>query len=117
MRVLLACERSAGHIFPALMFAKKLSKDSSAIYFFITSTYLKKYIEDKGFKVVGKSFAWRNLIIEGLWRPLEALYLIVKLRPSKVIGFGGRDSFFLLLFSSLLFIGSFVSYIEQDLYE
>ncbi len=104
MRVLLACERSAGHIFPAFCFARKLDKEGSEVYFFITSNFLKKYIEEKGFKVAGQSFAHRNIIIESLWRLLEAVYLILKLKPNKVIGFGGRDSFFLILFSSLLFL-------------
>ena len=104
MKVLLVCERSAGHIFPALMFAKRLSKEPNQIYFFLTAASLKKYVEDKGFTVIGKSLPFRNLIVEGVFRFFEALYIIFKLRPKKVIGFGGRDSFFLLLFSSFLFL-------------
>ncbi len=101
MKVLLACERSAGHIFPALALGEKIEKKSN-IYFFATSPFLKKYIEKQGFNCFGKSLVFRNLIIEGTWRLFESIYLILKLRPEKVIGFGGRDSFFLVLFSSLL---------------
>lgn len=112
MKILLACERSAGHIFPALCFARKLlgtksnlsQASAEAVYFFITSAFLKSYIEKEGFKVVGRALRFRNLFIEGIFRPLEALYLILTLRPDRVIGFGGRDSFFLVLFSALLLI-------------
>jgi len=101
MKVLLVCERSAGHIFPALSFGAKISKEAT-VYFFATSSSLKKYIEREGFVCLGKSFPFRCLITEGILRFFEALYLILKIRPNKVIGFGGRDSFFLVLLSSLL---------------
>ena len=111
MRVLLVCERSGGHIFPALAFGKKIRKSglepadrNTEVYFFATSPFLKKYIEKESFAVFGKSFSSRNLVREGFWRFFEALYLLFKLKPDKVIGFGGRDSFFLILFSSLLFL-------------
>ena len=101
MKILFVCERSAGHIFPALSIAAKIPKGSN-IYFFATSAFLKDYIKKEGFACLGKSLPIRNLLIEVLWRLFEALYLILKLRPKKVIGFGGRDSFFLVFFSSLL---------------
>ena len=101
MKILFVCERSAGHIFPALSLAAKMSKEDT-VYFFATSNFLKGYIEKEGFTCIGKSFSFRCLITESIWRLFEALYLILKIRPKKVIGFGGRDSFFLVLFSSLL---------------
>lgn len=107
MKILLVCERSAGHIFPALTVGEKIGKKSN-IYFFATSDFLKKYIERQGFNCFGKSLTFRNLIIEGIWRLFEAIYLILRLRPKKVIGFGGRDSFFLVLFSSLLRIKTII---------
>ena len=110
MRILLACERSAGHVFPALCFARKFQKefkqeipgDKANIWFFATAGFLKKYIQDSGFFTIGKSFGSRNIILEGFWRFIEAIYIITRFRPNKVIGFGGRDSFFLVLLSSLL---------------
>jgi len=112
MKVLLACDRSAGHIFPALSIGEKIKKeiDDSAddkytnnkVCFFATASFLKRYVEDSGFIVIGKSFSNRNLFIEGFWRLFEALYIIITFRPDKVIGFGGRDSFFLVFFSALL---------------
>ena len=110
MKILLVCERSGGHIFPALAFAKKIQKDLSAkglkpkIYFFVTSSFLKRYIKKEGFIVLGRSFALRNLFTESIWRFFEALFILFWLRPNKVIGFGGRDSFFLVLLSSFFFL-------------
>lgn len=109
MKILLACERSGGHIFPALCFGKKIlqrfkqkgQKDIQVI-FFITSNYLKQYVKKEGFEVIGTSVNSRSLIVELFWRFWEALYIIIKQRPNKIIGFGGRDSFFLILFNSLL---------------
>jgi len=110
MKILLACERSGGHIFPAITFAKKIEKDLLAkglkpkIYFFATSYFLKGYIEKEGFIVLGRSFTLRNLFTESIWRFFEALFILFWLRPDKVIGFGGRDSFFLVLLSSCFFL-------------
>jgi UDP-N-acetylglucosamine--N-acetylmuramyl-(pentapeptide) pyrophosphoryl-undecaprenol N-acetylglucosamine transferase len=113
--VLLACERSAGHIFPALSVAWALKEEESSLkdaslYIFATSAKLKQYIEDEGFKVLGRSFSFRNIVVESLWRFFEAIYLIIRFRPQLVIGFGGRDSLFLVLLSA-------VSGIKTAIYE
>ena len=105
--VLFACERSAGHIFPALALAGKLKNQDnnffeSRIFLFATNERLKSYASQEGFSVVGKSFKRRNLIFESLWRGFEALFLIIRIRPRLVIGFGGRDSFFIVFFSALI---------------
>jgi len=105
MKTLLVCERSAGHIFPALAFAECLIQQRKCriydIYFFATSPFLAEYIKKKNFTVVGKGLKSRNILIEGFFRFFESLYIIIKIRPERVIGFGGRDSFFLVLFSSI----------------
>ncbi|MCM8786731.1 MAG: UDP-N-acetylglucosamine--N-acetylmuramyl-(pentapeptide) pyrophosphoryl-undecaprenol N-acetylglucosamine transferase [Candidatus Omnitrophica bacterium] len=102
MKVLLVCERSGGHVFPALVLAKKIRKNTSDIvYFFATSTSFKKIIKTEGFKVYGKSFRKRNLMLEGFYRFFEAIFLICKINPKRIIGFGGRDSFFLIVLGFL----------------
>lgn len=114
MRILFACERSAGHIFPALSIAKKMQsagsqetvKSNNQIYFFVSSKLLKKYVKAEGFAVLGRHFAFRCLPLELAWRFFESIYIIFKVRPQRVIGFGGRDSFFLILLSSLFFINT-----------
>jgi len=102
MRVLLACDRSGGHIFPALCYGKNSRKDQ--VCFFATSTYFKSLLEENNFKVIGTSFRFRNIALEGFFRFWEALYFIFKLRPKKVIGFGGRDTFFLIIWSRIFLI-------------
>lgn len=106
MKVLLVCDRSGGHIFPALALAKSLQagllRGSARIVFFATSPALKEYVVKEGFEVCGKAFSQRNLFIELIYRPMEALRLIAKIRPDKVVGFGGRDSIFLMLLAWLL---------------
>ncbi len=109
MNILLACERSAGHVFPALSIASALAgniprkeePEAPARYLFITAPDFNKYLEDKTIRIVGRPFLFRNILLEGVWRFFEALYLIIKLKPGKVIGFGGRDSFFIVLLSCL----------------
>jgi UDP-N-acetylglucosamine--N-acetylmuramyl-(pentapeptide) pyrophosphoryl-undecaprenol N-acetylglucosamine transferase len=120
MKVLLVCDRSGGHIFPAVAVAKKFREKSTKISqdlpgketiayedevsFFVTSQFLRDYLEKEGFLVYGRFFKRRNLIMEMFYRFFEAVILLFRLRPQKIIGFGGRDSFFLLLFGSLLFL-------------
>lgn len=109
--VLLACDRSGGHIFPALALAKELrkrQKDNVRICFFATSASLKCYCVEEGFPVLGKTFSSRNLLYEGFFRFVEAFYVIIKVRPRSIVGFGGRDSFFLIFFGSLFFIETLI---------
>lgn len=112
MRVLFACERSAGHIFPALSIANKLKADTQSgrreIYFFLSSRFLKPYVQSQGYPTFGRYFPFRCLAVEGIWRLFEAIYIILKVRPQRVIGFGGRDSFFLILLSALVSIETIV---------
>jgi len=106
MRILFVCDRSAGHIFPALAMARAANEQnkSDKVYFFATSSSLKEHLTKEGFKVFGKCFSARNIVIEVFYRFFEALYLIFRIKPHKLIGFGGRDSFFLILLGSLFFL-------------
>ena len=104
MNILLACERSGGHIFPALVFGKKLRARYGAdalIQFFITSDFLKDYLVKESFPVIGKSFKSRFLLFELIYRFFESIAILVKFRPHKVFGFGGRDSFFMILLAPI----------------
>ena len=105
MRILFVCDRSAGHIFPAIAMAERIKqkKNGDKVYFFATSFSLKEHLIKEGFVVYGKCFSARNIIIEMVYRFFEALRLIFLVRPNRLIGFGGRDSFFLVLVGSFLF--------------
>ena len=105
MKILLACERSGGHIFPALVVGKRLRAKYGAgakIDFFITSDSFRSSVTKEGFDVFGKSFKKRHILIEMPWRFFESLYLLLRLRPGVVMGFGGRDTIFLVLFAGIL---------------
>jgi UDP-N-acetylglucosamine--N-acetylmuramyl-(pentapeptide) pyrophosphoryl-undecaprenol N-acetylglucosamine transferase len=102
--VLLVCERSAGHIFPALSVGAALKKggigqNDVTVCIYATAAALQKHISDEGFLVLGKCFSSRNIIVESLWRFFEAFYILLKTSPKLVVGFGGRDTLFLVIFS------------------
>lgn len=98
-RILLASERSAGHVYPALAFGSKIreNQEQRKIFYFTSSKFFKNYIEKNQETVFGLTFRFRNLLLEFSWRFFEAAYILFRVRPHLVIGFGGRDSFFLVL--------------------
>ncbi|OPX30712.1 MAG: hypothetical protein B1H08_00930 [Candidatus Omnitrophica bacterium 4484_171] len=102
MRIILACDRSAGHILPAKCLASCLKGDN--IYFFAPSYYFKPLLKKEGWKVFGTSLKLRNIVFESIFRFWEAIYIICRLRPHRVAGFGGRDAFFIILWARLLHI-------------
>ncbi len=109
-RILLVSERSGGHVYPALAVGEKIGRNipGNEIFFFTSSSFFKKHIKSKGYPVFGTAFSFRNIFIEFFWRAWEALYILLKVRPALVIGFGGRDSFCLTLFSCLLAKKTFI---------
>ncbi|MEM7816579.1 MAG: UDP-N-acetylglucosamine--N-acetylmuramyl-(pentapeptide) pyrophosphoryl-undecaprenol N-acetylglucosamine transferase [Candidatus Aenigmatarchaeota archaeon] len=115
-KILIVCERSAGHIFPALTIGKKI-KDTKEhkVYFFATSKFLKEFLIKENFLVYGRVFSFRNLLLELSYRFFEALYLLFKIRPAKIIGFGGRDSFFLIFLGALFFIDTSIYELNVNL--
>ena len=106
MRILLACDRSGGHIFPALSLAEFYSRDR--VHFFAPSIYFKPLLKKKSFIVYGRPLNLRNILLEGFFRFFEALFILLKSKPEKIIGFGGRDTFFLILLGKLLFIDTYL---------
>ncbi|MFO8053278.1 MAG: UDP-N-acetylglucosamine--N-acetylmuramyl-(pentapeptide) pyrophosphoryl-undecaprenol N-acetylglucosamine transferase [Candidatus Omnitrophota bacterium] len=105
MKILLVSERSAGHVYPALAIGKRIKEynsDRNKIFFFTSSKFFKRYIKNKGYPVLGLTFRSRNILIEPFCRFIESIYILITVSPDKVIGFGGRDSLFLVLFSSIL---------------
>ncbi len=102
-KTLLVSERSAGHVYPALAIAEKiiLENPNNDLFFFTSSKIFKKHIKKNGYTVFGLTFSFRNIFIEFSWRVIESVYIILKIRPNQIIGFGGRDSIFLVLFGSI----------------
>ncbi|MCF7869548.1 MAG: UDP-N-acetylglucosamine--N-acetylmuramyl-(pentapeptide) pyrophosphoryl-undecaprenol N-acetylglucosamine transferase [Candidatus Omnitrophica bacterium] len=105
MKVLLVSERSAGHVYPALAIGEKIKESNlidAKIVFFTSSRFFKKYIKNKGYSVLGLTFQFRNIFVEFFCRFIESIYILIKVFPDIVIGFGGRDSLFLVLFARML---------------
>jgi UDP-N-acetylglucosamine--N-acetylmuramyl-(pentapeptide) pyrophosphoryl-undecaprenol N-acetylglucosamine transferase len=105
MKVLLVSERSAGHVYPALAIGEKIKEANlagSEIIFFTSSSFFKKYIKNKGYPVLGLTFKFRSIFVEFFCRLIESIYILIKVFPDMVIGFGGRDSLFLVLFARVL---------------
>ena len=98
-KVLLISEYSGGHFFPAYTLACYLSKKTS-VYLFVPSLFLKNMFFTEEFKIIGKQKEKREKG-ELFYRFLEALRIILKIKPDAVIGFGGRVSFPFILLSSL----------------
>ncbi len=104
MRVILAADRSAGHILPALILARYLNVEEE-VYLFLTSSYFKQKLSGKvHFILLGKELHFRNIFLELFYRFGEAIFLLLKVRPKKIVGFGGRGSFFLVVLGSLFFL-------------
>ena len=79
MKILLACDRSRGHLYPALDFARYL-KEEHLKYKVIFHGLKKKdraYLERQGFKCLGLDLGFRNIFIEALIRFFEALFLLI----------------------------------------
>lgn len=114
MKVLFVCERSGGHTFPAQAIAEKMREKYPGIdiYFFASASFLQDYLRHEGFVVLGRVFKSRFLLAEAAWRLVESIYILTTLNPDKVYGFGGRDSFFLLLFAA--FIGKDTAVYEPN---
>jgi UDP-N-acetylglucosamine--N-acetylmuramyl-(pentapeptide) pyrophosphoryl-undecaprenol N-acetylglucosamine transferase len=102
-KILLVADGSAGHIFPATSIIETL-KDSASLYLFTTSSYFKRLLKDRNITLIGQEFLWKNTFLEMFYRFWEAIWLLLKIKPDRIIGFGGKGSFFLVLLGSLFFI-------------
>ena len=103
MRILLACDRSKGHSYPALVLARHIKKyhQEYSVVFYGLKKRDRRVLEQEGFRCFGLDIGRRHIIIEGIWLFFESLALCLVIRPKKVVGFGGRNSFFALIVSSL----------------
>lgn len=101
-KVLLVTDKSGGHILPALTLVPFLNNDYK-VYFFTTSPFFKDKLDKEKVPVIGRTLASPAMPLEMVYRFGEAVYIILRYRPEKIIGFGGRASFWLMILGSLLF--------------
>jgi len=109
MRILLACDRSRGHLYPALVLARHIREnypEYEAVFYGLKKED-RNYLRKEGFMCFGRDLVFRNIILESALRFVEALLLIPAIRPGKVLGFGGRSSFLIILICSF-FVPTFL---------
>lgn len=106
MTILLACDRTGGHVYPAEILADYVKQNKipepKVIFYGLRSSEAQR-IRDKGYVVCGLEIKRRNILLEALVRFFELVYLVIRYRPARVVGFGGRTGF-LLLFVCSFFI-------------
>lgn len=56
----------------------------------------------QGFTVWGKAFRRRWVALEMAWRFFESFWIMARVRPRRVVGFGGRDSLCLVALAAVL---------------
>lgn len=102
MKLLLACDKTFGHVAPALAVADFLKPADT--YIFLPQVRFRKLAQDRGLSVVGRALRFKGklAIIGYFWRFFESFYLLTRIRPVKIIGFGGRETFFLIIAAKLL---------------
>ncbi len=110
MRILLACDRSKGHFYPALNLARVIKSEYPGfkIIFCGTKSEESSILRKEGFIRCGIDLMFRNIFLEAVLRFAEALLIIICLHPQRVIGFGGRNSFFIVILSKLFFVPVFL---------
>jgi len=111
MKIVIATGGSGGHLFPALKLAHELRKDYHTIHFLGSFSLGREQIEKEGFsfdelQVRGLKFSslMEFLRTIGLFikASCSATYLLKKINPDVVVGFGGYGSFSTVLAAVLL---------------
>ncbi|MFH1655110.1 MAG: undecaprenyldiphospho-muramoylpentapeptide beta-N-acetylglucosaminyltransferase [Candidatus Omnitrophota bacterium] len=103
MKILIASSGSGGHVFPALALAEelKVKKRSEVIFLQTNRKETDKLIKDKGFNLVASNLdkisfhSFKNGFISTfklLAAAIHSLKIILRIKPSVVVGFGGYHS-------------------------
>jgi len=102
MNVVLGVDFSGGHLYPALTFAKALKQSRPRLNVLFTGANRsqEEVIKGAGFISIGFKVQFRQILLESFLRFFEAIYILLRFSPSRVYGFGGRNSFFLILIAS-----------------
>ena len=118
MKVLIASGGSGGHIFPAVSLAKELEKDNIEIIFVASRRRLdRNVLENATYKKIFLSanpmpykFSWRVFIflVKLFLDSVYALYLLLKVRPDIVIGFGGYTAGSIVLLATAMNIKTII---------
>lgn len=109
MRIAISCSGSGGHIFPALSLAERLKKerqDLEVIFFLpknrLTSSIFESQVFEVEFSSVKRSIPY---LVKSFFK---SLHLLRSFKPQVVIGFGGYETFSLLLEAKILGISTLI---------
>ena len=104
MTIVLACDRTGGHVYPAKILAEYIHKEypQVRVMFYGLRTAEADLLRDAGFETFGSELAYKNVMFEAIVRLFEALYILAVVRPGRVVGFGGRCGVPLMVLASLM---------------
>jgi|GEM_PF-1230996 len=93
-RILLGCDKTRGHLNPALCLARALRKRyiSSGIYFYPVNRQWESLLAQEGFSYTGRRINALHGPLEAVMRILEAFKILFSIRPRYAVGYGGRRS-------------------------
>ncbi len=102
MRILLVTDRSAGHLFPALSLAAQIEAQGDQVMVFTTAGYLAECFLPNIRCISGRDTRGKPFFYEFLVRAGEAVRVLVRFKPRKIIGFGGRGSFWFIILGVIM---------------
>jgi UDP-N-acetylglucosamine--N-acetylmuramyl-(pentapeptide) pyrophosphoryl-undecaprenol N-acetylglucosamine transferase len=110
MRILLSCDKTKGHFFPAFNLAFYLRQNFSSCRICFQGLKREDVLvaRKQKFENLGLDIRFRSLFLEGFIRFIEAVLILLFFRPQRVVGFGGRNSFFIILVCRIFFIPVFI---------
>lgn len=93
-RILLGCDKTRGHLNPALCFARalKTKQPPENIYFYPITPQWEALLSREGFSYTGQRINMLRGPLETILRLAEALRIVFSVRPRYAIGYGGRRS-------------------------
>ncbi len=100
--VVLGCDRSGGHFYPALALAQELKSEGqyNRIVFYGAGREFGDIVKEEGFVWCGRDFGFRFMPLEIIVRFFNSLAVLIKYKPGLIVGFGGRNSFWLVVLGS-----------------
>jgi UDP-N-acetylglucosamine--N-acetylmuramyl-(pentapeptide) pyrophosphoryl-undecaprenol N-acetylglucosamine transferase len=105
-KIIISAGGTGGHIFPATALQEELQKQGYEIFFFTDDRFKNYHINCKKHVIFSGSPALNAKGLKGFSKMLmgiyQSIFLLIKIRPAIVIGFGGYPSFPPLFAAKLL---------------
>jgi UDP-N-acetylglucosamine--N-acetylmuramyl-(pentapeptide) pyrophosphoryl-undecaprenol N-acetylglucosamine transferase len=102
MKLLITCGGTGGHIYPGIAIAQKIKIEVENIFFVGSQKRMEKdLVTRENFKFYAIEVSRKNPIVI-LWGFFQALQLIIKLKPDKILATGGYVTVPVILAAALL---------------